>query len=701
MEMARQEVNGGPPPRATCPGASGWPPRRPILTRGKTCGRLLNNHAVELSLPGAAPASDADARDRLEALLVATGGLTFVADATGGTPRPLQPAEAEASDIPLGRVARLTDLAHENARAAAEADWAAAVASAAPITAEWRLDAGGAEPRLIRVRAAPTVDGDGRVREWIGLVVEVTEFRRAAAEVRREQEFAASIIAASRDGILAFDRAGRPLQWNAPLERLTRASGRQVGEALWHQLFPFAEPALLIARCADMLADGEPFLHCETIGMAALGMARMLEFAFSPVRDAMGAITGGLCEVRDVTERQLLDTRIRQSAKMDALGVLAAGIAHDFNNSLAAMLGLAELARLDVPRSSPAHEVLGELLASGARARELVRQILTFSRQERAERVALDLRDVLGEAMRLLRTLIPATIEIRVHTGEGPIVVAADPTQLQQVLVNLCTNAEHAMRATGTGTLELAVEQRTLSAEEAATFAGLRAGPHAQITVRDTGMGIPSAMLERIFDPFFTTKASGEGTGMGLSVVHGVVAAHHGAISVTSVPGQGTTFTVLLPLVSAPLATRPDGTEEVLEGHGVVYIVDDDPTIARLLATGLARFGFRTRAFDDSMDALRAFEEDPGLPDAVVCDVLMPRLSGDSLSQRLLRRRPDLAVLLLSGSAPRIQHSRTDLPEVAECLLKPVGFRTLARALVHHIALRRGLHLADTAHHAA
>jgi CheY-like chemotaxis protein len=229
----------------------------------------------------------------------------------------------------------------------------------------------------------------------------------------------------------------------------------------------------------------------------------------------------------------------------------------------------------------------------------------------------------------------------------------------------------------------------------------LRAGPHARLVIRDTGAGMPPEMLERIFDPFFTTKPAGEGTGMGLSVVHGVVTAHHGAINVQSAIGEGTTFSVLLPIVTSSVSIGPGADDAELSAAGVVYVADDEPAIARLLATGLARYGFRTRAFDSAGALLQAVSEAPQLVDAVVTDVVMPTMSGEVLAQRLLQQRPDLVVLLLSGSAPRLDVAQ-GVAGVAECLLKPVGFRALARSLARHLAAhRQGELTADTGTQAA
>jgi PAS domain S-box-containing protein len=546
---------------------------------------------------------------------------------------------------------------------------------------EWPLAAG--VERIGKFRIAPVAMAPGEARaEWAVIIADVSEMRSATAALRQEREFSRAIIGASRDGILAFDPDFRALEWNAALERLARRAGHAVLQTPWTALFPFDDPERLAARTRAMLEDGEPFVHQETFGRPEAGMSRIFEFALSPVRDAAGTITGGLCQVRDVTERLLLEGRTIQNAKMDALGLLAAGIAHDFNNSLAAMMGLAELIQMDLPAESPTQGTVRDLLTSTRRARDLVKQILVFARQEPAQLSVLDARDVVAESLRLLRKLIPASIDVQAQLPEQPVPVQGDFAQLQQILINLCTNAEQAMRERRTGTLTVSLGQVDLAAEEAQRLPGMEPGPHARLMVADTGTGMPPDVLARIFDPFFTTKTSGEGTGMGLSMVRRIVEAHAGGIEVSSRAGEGTCVTCWLPLATDRLLPVPEAEPAVPSGGGTIVIVDDEPVLAQLLADALTQFGFRTRAFLRPDDALAAIAAAPDSVDAVVTDQGMPRLTGEELAERLQAVRPGIPVVLLTGYAPLLTPDRLAASGITEVLAKPVSCRRLAEVLV-------------------
>lgn len=630
----------------------------------------------------AAPAMELAAR-RLAAMVEASGVLTLLCDPAGLGVHVLD-GSGEAAPAAVGTT--LWSWIHKDDREAAAREWETGVRSGGPFEMEWRLAGGADYDRLGKFRAAPVVDDRQPPGEWLVTLADVTEVRRATLELHEARERSRSVIAASRDGILAFGPDHVAIEWNAALERITRSPRTRVAAEPWTALFPFESPGSLLARADAMLEDGQPFLHQESFGDAARGMQRVMEFDFSPVRDARGAITGGLCQVRDVTERLLLDGRMVQNAKMDALGLLAAGIAHDFNNTLAAMLGLAELIELDLPPESPAQGTVQELMTSAHRARDLVRQILAFARQEPLHLAALDARPVVHETLRLMRKLLPASIDLQVQVPEHPVPIHADPAQLQQVLINFCTNAEHAMRTQQTGVLKVRLAVRALDATDVLHLPGLAPGAHAMLEVTDTGSGMSPEVLARVREPFFTTKRAGEGTGMGLAMVQQIIEAHRGGFEVESAVGRGTTMRVWFPLAGVPtehLATPEP--EDDPHGSGMILVLDDEPVLAHLLADALQHFGFRTRAFLRPDDAIAAFEADPYAYDAVVTDQGMPYQPGDVVAQRLLSRRPDLPVVLLTGFAPQLTPERAAQLGIAAVMTKPVSFRRLARTLVQHV----------------
>jgi signal transduction histidine kinase/CheY-like chemotaxis protein len=640
--------------------------------------------------------AEATASRRLGAMVEASGVVTLLCDANGLAVHVLD-ASGDACAASVGT--SLWSWIHPDNRAEARTRWLAAVSRGTPFDMEWRTAGPHDPPRSAKFRVAPVPDDAGDTREWLVTLADVTEVRLATAELQRQRELSRSVIAASRDGILAFGLDHIALEWNASFERLAHAPHARVAAVPWTSLFPFAAPSALLARASLMLEDGQPFLHQETFGDAALDMARVLEFDFSPVHDSSDETSGGMCQIRDVTERLLLDGRQIQTAKMDSMGLLAAGIAHDFNNSLAAMMGLAELIELDLPADSPALESARDLMTSAMRARDLVRQILAFARQEPVRLVPIDLRDTVTESLRLMRKLLPKNIDVQVDLPPSPVVVHADAAQLQQIIVNLCTNAEHAMRGAATGALHVSLDVQLLDGEAAHQLPGVQCGAHAVLTVSDTGAGMSAETLARIFEPFFTTKAPSEGTGMGLAMVQQIAASHRGGFAVDSTPGIGTSMRLYLPLANAMSVTTADvGSDQPTPvGRGTVLILDDEPLLAQLLADALVHFGFRTHAFVRADDALAAFEAHPETFDAVITDHGMPGMTGDLFAERILARCPTLPVILLTGYAPPISPERARSIGITDVVTKPVSFRVLAQILVARLAVNEAAAANETA----
>lgn len=389
----------------------------------------------------------------------------------------------------------------------------------------------------------------------------------------------------------------------------------------------------------------------------------------------------------DVTERQGLEKQVRQRHKIHALGTLAGGIAHDFNNMLAAILGYTELLMDEVPRESPAWPRLQRILTAGERAKELVRQILTVSRQEEQERRPVQLCLLIDEVLRLLRASLPVTVAIQQHCEPHVGTVLADPIQMYQVLMNLCINAEHAMRATG-GVLEVGLKEISVTEPTPASFGTLMPGPYVCLTVRDTGHGIPPEVRERIFEPFFTTKAPEEGTGMGLTVVRGIVRNHDGAIMVTSLPGQGTTFALYFPRFHRPGETPAPSEEPVPGGTERILFVDDEEPIARLGCMMLERLGYTVVVSTSGSEALALFRATPQSFDLVITDHTMPAMTGARLAQELRRLRPDLPVILCSGFSHTMNADKAQALGLDAFLLKPFLHRDLG-IMVRRVLERR------------
>ena len=385
-----------------------------------------------------------------------------------------------------------------------------------------------------------------------------------------------------------------------------------------------------------------------------------------------------------ITQRKLaeeqkaeLEEKLRQALKMEAIGTLAGGIAHDFNNILGAILGYAELAK-ESSRSIPEiHGKLDKVIKAGHRARDLVRQILTFSRQTITERIALQPAGLVAEALKMLRPTLPATIDIdlRIDPKAGP--VFADPTQIQQVLMNLCTNAFHAMENTG-GRLDIMLKETTISASDLVKNPGIKAGKYVQLSICDTGTGIDPEIRDKIFDPYFTTKEAGKGTGMGLAVSHGIVKSYGGAISIDSEPGKGTAVHVFLPITGADAVLENDEAEAVPGGSERILFIDDEEILTSVNKIMLEELGYKVTASCNSSEALRLFQQQPDRFDLVITDQTMPGLTGAELAAEMLQIRPDLPVILCTGYSSIISRDEARSMGIRSFAAKPLGRREMA-----------------------
>ena len=377
-------------------------------------------------------------------------------------------------------------------------------------------------------------------------------------------------------------------------------------------------------------------------------------------------------------EREKLQEQLNQAQKMEAIGTLAGGIAHDFNNILTAILGYAEMSLDYIPASNPAHTMIPEVIKASLRARDLVKQILDFSRKSVTDRFPIQMHLLVKEAIKLLRASIPTTIEIKQEINAECGYVLADPTQIHQVLMNLCTNATQAME--DGGELLVGLDCVTLDHEELAKEPELTPGPYIRLTVTDTGTGMDQATLTRIFEPYFTTKSLGKGSGMGLAVVHGVVKRHGGMIRVTSEVGKGTSFTIFFPQVKEVTGEKTEGISEVFSCHGNerLMIVDDDPVVVNLLAQLFESLGYQVVSETDSLSALERFRAAPLSIDLVITDQTMPKLTGEQLSRSILAIRPGLPILLCTGFSSKIDDQRAAEIGISAFLMKPFTHNTIA-----------------------
>ena len=436
-----------------------------------------------------------------------------------------------------------------------------------------------------------------------------------------------------------------------------------------------------LIRLFKRVSEGKETLH--NVGVTLLdkkGKERYFLLSCSPVERAESEDLAAVGMLKDTTEQRDLEAQLRHAQKMEAIGTLAGGIAHDFNNILSAIMGYAELALIDIPHDSPIKDNLQQVLNASSRARDLVRQILTFSRRGEQRRVPISIVPIIKEGLKLLRASLPSFIEIRQKIEPDPGIVEADPTQIHQVLMNLCTNAGQAMMEKG-GLLEVTLEKVKIDNELSATNPDLRLGPYVRLTVRDTGHGMERDIMERIFDPYFTTKREGEGTGLGLAVVHGIVKNHGGAIKVKSTPGKGTTFEVYFPVVDVPMKSAQATDQLMPKGHEYILFIDDEQPIAELGRLMLEKLGYKVVTKTSSVEALELFKADPTRFDLVITDMTMPNMTGDMLATKLLKIRPDIPIILCTGFSTRITEQRAKEMGIQRLVMKPLSMKQLAEVV--------------------
>ncbi len=401
-------------------------------------------------------------------------------------------------------------------------------------------------------------------------------------------------------------------------------------------------------------------------------------------RDKHGNIHGVEGVTRDITERkkaerekEKLENRLNQAQKMEAIGTLAGGIAHDFNNILAAILGYAEMARDDSPPESTVAEDLEKVLEGGNRAKDLVQQILAFSRQDEVENIPLQPASAVKDAIKMLRPSLPTTIEINQDIASSTGQILADPTQIHQILMNLSTNAFHAMEETG-GKLDITLKEVTLSTEALAHEPGVEPGTFVQLSISDSGPGIAPDIKKKIFDPYFTTKETGKGTGMGLAIVHGIVKSYRGFISLYSEPGEGTTFHVFLPIIEKEQLSEIEDVEPIPVGRDRILFIDDEEILAEMGKSMLERLGYHVTVRTNSIEALETFQNEPEQFDLVITDQTMPGMTGADIAKRMIQIRPDISIILCTGYSTVISEEKIKSLGIKELAYKPLSKKDIA-----------------------
>ncbi len=544
------------------------------------------------------------------------------------------------------------------------------------INLDHRLLLADSKEKLVNVQAEISYGEDGLPLKMVGTIQDITTRKL----LEQEHSRLIKAIEQTGDSIVITDKDGDILYVNPAFERITGYSKEEVlgknprflksdhhdrtfYKAIWKTL---KGGNVWAGRFINKKKDGTLFEEAATI---------------SPILDTEGKINNYVSVKRDITDRVELEKQLREAQKLEAIGTLAGGIAHDFNNILTAIIGFGQIVMHALPEGSALRKNQEEVVLASLRAADLVKLILTFSRRCEQQVQPHSVQLVVKEALNLLRASIPSTIVINQEIDKSCGSVLADPTRIHQVVMNLCTNASHAMREKG-GVLSVILKPLVIHTDDVPHIIGLEPGPYVCLEVSDTGHGMESVVADRIFEPYFTTKATGEGTGLGLSLVHGIIKDIGGTITVASKVGEGTTFRIYLPMIESETTTRkapadnaiPVGTEHIL-------IVDDDPTIVTLEKLMLESLGYQVSSFNTSTQAWHAFEADPQQFDLVISDVTMPVMNGPQLAHKMFTARPDIPIIFCTGYSDILDEDEAMVLGAKGFIGKPILREKLAKII--------------------
>jgi PAS domain S-box-containing protein len=529
------------------------------------------------------------------------------------------------------------------------------------------------------VSAVVVENKKNKIKYYDGIIEDITERKRTELAIRQSEEKYRTVLEANPDPVVVYDIEGKVIYFNPAFtevfgwsleERLGKRNDAFVPEEAWQ------ETKMMI----DKVLAGERFSCVETCRFNKKEEIIPVSISGAIYKDQYGNPIGSIINLRDISEQKRMEAQLQQSQKMEAIGTLAGGIAHDFNNMLFPLVGYAEMLRADLPADSPLQHHVNMILEATMRSKDLVKQILAFSRQGHQEIKLIKLQPIFKESIKLLRSSIPTTIDIRHEIDPGCGAIVADPTQVHQIIMNLATNSFHAMEDSG-GMLKVDLKQVRMEPDQS-LLPGLTPGEYARLTISDTGIGIEKETMKKIFDPYFTTKATGKGTGLGLSVVQGIVKRCHGDICIYSDPGKGTEIQVYLPIVDREAELiRTDHSDTIQGGTEKILLVDDEIIIARTEQQLLERLGYRVTIRTGSIDALEAFKANPDKFDLVVTDMNMPNMTGVQLTGEIKKIRPEIPIILCTGFSYQVNEEKSKALGIQGFIMKPVMMREIAELI--------------------
>lgn len=536
----------------------------------------------------------------------------------------------------------------------------------------------GGQKTIVQSIKTPVWDEENKIVGLIGALIDVTELKKAKNALQKSEDKFRRVIQGLQKTHFFYsqDTLGN-FTYLSP--SVTNVLGYHEEEFLTHYTQYLTDNLInkkAVLR-AEMKVQGSKQMPYEIEIFHKNGSIRQLQVTETPILDKHGKIIAVEGLAHDVTDIKKVETQLRQVQKLEAIGTLAGGIAHDFNNILSLILGFSEMIRDDAPEGSTIEKNIDGVLKAGLRAKDLVKQILEFSRQSELECIPFQPAGIIKEASKMLRHSIPTTIEIHEDIYPGCDLILAVPIQVHQIVMNLFTNAFHAMEHTG-GCIFISLKNRDINFEDLIhNENGPLQGKFVELTLRDTGPGIEPALQDKIFNPFFTTKEVGKGTGMGLAIVHGIVQSYGGAITVESIKGEGTAFHVFFPVTESKMATEKT-TEPVQKGAERILLVDDEKVLLDMSGDMLNRLGYNVTARQSGIDALETFQNQSDQFDLIITDQTMPGMTGADLAERMMQIRPEIPIILCTGYSTIISKAQAQALGIKEFALKPLTQKEIA-----------------------
>jgi len=509
------------------------------------------------------------------------------------------------------------------------------------------------------------------------LKLEIEDRKQADEALRESEEKYRTLVESSSDAILMLDTERNIISCNQAFMDLFGYDRLELEDRSIRMIHLSDEKFRSFGGAAYPAIERFGSYRTEWEFIRKDGSIFPAEAVTSVIKSPNGLTERYVAIIRDITERTSLESQLRQAQKMESIGTLAGGIAHDFNNILSVINGFTELAYLNVEEGSTTKKYLTDALGGCRRAKDLVKQILAFSRQPETKKKPIDVIPIVKEALKFMRSALPSTIEINKQIAVKHGIILGDPVQIHQVLINLCTNAGHAMQDNG-GILEVAVTEIEIDHDAVKIQPNIEPGFYLKISVRDTGCGMKPEILERIFDPYFTTKGQGEGTGLGLSVVHGIIKSLEGSVRVESNPGSGSTFDIFLPIIKMSPVEEVEAVGPILSGRERILCVDDEPSVLNMCKQMLNYLGYQIETKTSSLEALELFRKQSERFDLIMTDMTMPQMTGDRLAAEIMKIRPDMPVILCTGFSHKISEKKAKQHGIKAFLMKPLVLRDLA-----------------------